>query len=501
MNVLTRRKASLPKALPTASRRRFMQALGLGALGAGTWTSGLIERVNADPEVATPKLLLFCTSHSFIRNASHLALPGAPANVTVEQDLRALTRSEFSPQLAPFFPMRDRLLAIEGLANTSVMSEWALHAGEPDIDFNNHFLAGAHFLSGAASLQYPGANCTGGAISLDQELGRRLASPGRLGAQVWGDQSRAFSFAGAGVRSASTDDPMRIYADLLGLYTPPIDPGMPTRDALLARERASAIDVAAREYEFVLPRLGLEGRRKLENHRDLLRDLERSLGIAVARSCTPSVPADVHVLDQYTSLAALAFACDLTRVITVIAPVMATREFGYPAEADVHLTYAHSSVDDGGEPFHAISESAMTEYGVWYAQKVVSLLEKLDAVPQTNGTLLNNTAVVWLPELGTPTHQHHDVCTLICGGEFFFRTGRYVRYPRDIPTPYPEHRYTNRPFPQCTETDFIGPSRSQLFVTLLRAFGFEDESFGMAEMMRDDGSILSMRGTLRELHR
>ena len=501
MNVLTPRKSSRASSLPTTSRRRFLQALGLGALGTGTWTGGTISRVHADPEPASPKLLLFCTSHSFIRNAWHLPIPGAPTHTTAERDLRTLSRSELSPQLRPFHAMRDRILAVEGLANTSVMSEWALHVGERDIDFNNHYLAAAHFLSGAPSLQYPGRICTGGAVTLDQELGRRLASPDRLGAQVWGGSNGPFSFAEAGVLSASTDDPARIYADLLGLYVPPVDPGTPTRDALLARERASAVDVAAREYDFVLPRVGIEGRRKLENHRDLLRDLERSLGIAIPRSCVPQPPAEGHIIDQYAALAALAFACDLTRVITLQPPVMAPREFGYPAEADVHQHYAHSSVDDGGEPFQAISESAMVEYSVWYAQKLVSLLEKLDAVPTTNGSLLTNTAVVWLPELGTPTHQHHDVCTLICGGEFFFRTGRYVRYARELRTPYPEAHYANRPFPQCNETDFIGPSRNQLFVTLLRAFGFEDETFGMAEVRRDDGSILSMRGTLRELHR
>ena len=483
--------------LPIASRRRFLQALGLGGLATAT---GVPRIVQAGGEPSPQRMLLFCMEHGFVWNQWHMPIPGVPASRTAIRDLRPLTFEEMSPSLRPFHAMRDRIVAVEGLANTSVISEWALHAGETGIDFNNHTVAWAHFLTATAAVQRPGTYCSGGGISIDQEIGRRTRADGRFGALVWGVSNGTFSYSDRGVLAAGTDDPARIYADLLGLYVPPTDPTTPTRQSLIAGEYASAIDTAAREYEFVLPRLGLEGRRKLEQHRDLLRDIERSLGVGVSRSCSPEPPSPGHVIDQYASLAVLAFACDLTRVITLIPPMVRPEEFGYPVEANVHSNYAHNSVDDGGETFNSVSQTAMNEYAVWYGRKVVSLLEGLDAVSEGGGSLLSSTAVVMLPELGSPTHQHHDAPALICGGDTFFRSGRYVRYARDIATPFPADRYMNRPFPASHETHFIGPSRNQLFVTLLRSFGFDDTSFGMSSVDRLDGTVLPMHGTLAELH-
>ena len=170
--------------------------------------------------------------------------------------------------------------------------------------------------------------------------------------------------------------------------------------------------------------------------------------------------------------------------------MLRTAEFGFPAEHDVHGNYAHSAVDDGGEPFSLESERAMTEYNTYYAQHLAAFLQRLDSIPETDGTLLDHTAVVWLSELGSPTHQHKDACTLIAGGTDFFRLGNYHRYARTIPSPSPW-------FTQPGES--IGPSHNQLFVTLLRFMGRDDETFGDAFAASPHGDV-PLSGTLRELH-
>jgi hypothetical protein len=132
----------------------------------------------------------------------------------------------------------------------------------------------------------------------------------------------------------------------------------------------------------------------------------------------------------------------------------------------------------------------MTDLGVWYARHFAKLLEELDSVAEGSGTLLDHTTVVWLTELATPTHQHHDTFSLIAGGSNgFFDVGRYVRYPR---------MFAN---PRQAGGSLIGPAQNQLFVSLLQAMGEADTSFGMTDAVGSDGSALSLRGPLRELHR
>jgi hypothetical protein len=482
-------------------RRRFLKALGLGALalpgGAGLANLGWASLARAGATPPPRRTVFICTGHGHVWNAWHTPLVGLPTTATVDRDLVPMAREELSETLRPFHAIRDRILPIEGLCHTTVLGEFARYGSRTDIDLNNHNISMAHLLCTQTALQRgPGVTCVGGGISIDQELGRRSSGPGRFVAPVWGaNHYLPYSFIEAGREAPRVENPERIYEDLLGIYRPPTT-GEPTRADRMDAARASVVDAAAREYDFVLARLGAEGRRKLENHRDLLRDLERSLS-STSAACDPTYapdpdPANPVRVSQYFDLAALALSCDLTRVITIIPDILRASEFGYPAEADVHGNYAHSSVDDGGEPFSAVSERAMIDYNVWYGQRVAAFLERLASIREGDGSLLDHTAVVWVTELGSPTHQHVDPCTLLAGGTDFFRLGRYVRYARDLPTPFP---WGNR------GEFMIGPSTAQLYTTLLRWMGHDDAFFGSESVPTQRGGTLSLRGTLAELHR
>ena len=194
--------------------------------------------------------------------------------------------------------------------------------------------------------------------------------------------------------------------------------------------------MVGREYELLAPQLGTDGQQKLEQHRDLVRELELSLGsVGPSAKCDTtfdSTPTGVNVrpsVRQFMSLIRLAFACDLTRIVTFSAPVPQCPELGYPADATFH-GYAHQSILGNtacGQMFSPLAAQAMTDLDAWHAGHVAYLLEQLDSVAEGSGTLLDHTVVVWVTELATPTHQHFDVCTLLAGGcNGFFDTGRYV---------------------------------------------------------------------------
>jgi len=475
----------------TLRRRQLLQALGLGAI---TATIGRDPAARADEPASPPRIVFYVQPHGHIPNAWNMDIPGGPTDRFAERRLADLGQDDLSPTLRPFYPFRDRLLAIEGLSHTSVLADIAevMRSGG---DLNNHQIGVAGALTANRALQRAGTYCTGGARSLDQELAVRLVAPGRFDSRVYGfdyvpnSVASPFSYLGPGKATPMVSDPKVAFADLLGYTASPTAPK--NRDELLRSLRPSVLDLAGREYEILARQLGAEGREKLAQHRGLVRELESSLG-AIGRSpkCDATFDDSGHAVRQFMRLVRLAFACDLTRIVTIAAPVPECSELGYPAEATFHA-YAHASIAGGtscGAMYSPLAERAMTDLDAWHAGHVAYLLEQLDAVSEGSGTLLDHTVVVWITELATPTHQHHDVCTLLAGGcHGFFDTGRYVRYPRTIPNPLPGAPLT-------------GPPHNRLYVSLMQAMGQTDTSFGMTDAVAANGAPISLRGALTELH-
>ena len=117
----------------------------------------------------------------------------------------------------------------------------------------------------------------------------------------------------------------------------------------------------------------------------------------------------------------------------------------------------------------------------------VHLLDQLDSVQEGNGTLLDNSAVVWLTELATGGHDLNRVPNVIAGGAAgYFRPGRYVHYPQT--------NSRRRTWGNIRES--VGPAQERLHVSLMHAMGMtERRSFGLEEV--DIGeSIVSLRDPL-----
>jgi hypothetical protein len=313
-----------------------------------------------------------------------------------------------------------------------------------------------------------------------------------------------FSFLDAGVPAPIVSAPATALADLMGLAGTAAAPGAPTRADKLRALRGSVLDTVAAEYEALAPRLGAAQRHKLDAHRGLVRDLELSLGTGAKAACSLAFDDSGSKVTQYMRLIRMALACDLTRVITYVAPVPDCPEFGYPADANVHSSYAHGAVPglgSCGQAYTPLAEQAMNSLSVWYANHFVTLLRELDAVSEGSGTLLDHTTVVWISELGSPAHQHDEVFTLLAGGgNGFFGTGRYVRYPRTLKNPRKVAVAPGQPAAQQAGAP-LGPSHSRLFISLLEAMGQSEPWFGQESVLAHDGSSISMRGALTELHR
>jgi hypothetical protein len=467
-------------------RRQLLKALGLGAL-----TSPSL--VLAGPTAPPRRIVFFVQPHGHVPSSWKMPVQTSSTAFS-EYRLSSVAEGDFCPVLRPLYALRERVLAIEGLAHTAALADIATIARVGG-DLNNHNVAVADLLTGAPAAQHPGSPCTGGAMSIDQVLALRTAGAGRFASRLYGGDYipnqivAPFSFLGPSQATPVVKDPAQALADLLGAQPPVGD-----RATRLSQLRLSMLDGVAEEYRMLSERLSADGRATLDAHRALVRDLETQLAAQAGQTCDLSFDPTGVKTRQFMRLIRMAFACDLTRVITYAAPVPLCPEFSYPADADVHATYAHASVPGAtscGQTYSPVAEQAMTDLSRWYGEHVAYLANELDSVKEGDGTMLDHTVIVWLTELGNPTHHHDNAFTvLIGGGSGFFKTGRYVRYPVQTDSPVPG---------SANDWPRIGPAHNRLLVSLMNAMAQPDTSFGTTSATSSSGEPISLIGALTEL--
>ncbi len=134
-------------------------------------------------------------------------------------------------------------------------------------------------------------------------------------------------------------------------------------------------------------------------------------------------------------LIAAAFACDLTR------------------HASLQLGDANGGMDEAvpgvgqHDTTHAVGDAKAQQtdlddhkkYDRWYAARWAYLLNKLDSIKEGNGTMLDNTLIVFGQDTTTNTEggrtglgAHYGLrfpMFLAGGGNFAFKTGQYLQIP------------------------------------------------------------------------
>jgi hypothetical protein len=151
----------------------------------------------------------------------------------------------------------------------------------------------------------------------------------------------------------------------------------------------------------------------------------------------------------------MAFACDITRVATLQWSA-STNNRPYP-----FLSYNGQPIVDDEHILGHQPDTDVDAWGKlrvirrWYSDQLAYLLGKLDAVPEGEGTMLDNTLVVLGSELSRGnTHSHMDAPFIIAGGAGAFAMNRSL--------------------------DFSGGdvSHNNLLVAMLNAMGVDASEFG-----------------------
>jgi hypothetical protein len=284
-----------------------------------------------------------------------------------------------------------------------------------------------------------------------------------LGVQVGeADNWGRICYRGSNQPLPPEDDPSAVYARVFAeLHTDP---------AVLERERQrqrSILDAVGSEYARVSAQLGSADRQRLDAHLTAVRDIEERLtrvGTAGGAACSDPVVSAVVKNDNdaypevgglQIDLLAMALACDMTRV----ASLQWSRSVSQTRFTWLGIEEAHHDLSHLGDT----DESAITKLGQinqWYATQLATLITKLKAIPEGDGSVLDNTIILVCNELGKGnTHSRTNAGYLLAGGGGgALESGRFLSYD-------PEQQI----------------SHNGLLVSLLNAMDVPDKQFGKTE--------------------
>lgn len=208
-------------------------------------------------------------------------------------------------------------------------------------------------------------------------------------------------------------------------------------DAELAKRlarRQSALDLVNAELTSLRSKVSVDDQRKLDQHAEALRDIERTLSSgngAMACKATELGTAvdpykeDNHIVvgELFFKISTLAFACDLTRSINFNwSGNTSNRVYKNLGLTTGHHDISHNSDDASFASIRQIHKHLWTQN--------TKLYELLKSTPDGDGTLWDHTLVVHWNELGEgDTHSINEAMVVLAGrAHDYFRRARLVDF-------------------------------------------------------------------------
>ena len=387
---------------------------------------------------------------------------------------RLLTPTEVGPDytlppwLEPFAEdnLRDEITVLSGLSN---------HVGDPEGEVAVHPADSASFLTGVVpgdgavpttgiSIDQVAANALGKftpiAPSLVLDTNTKQCGDGKHGCVYYSNLSWLDETTPAPVE----DSPSAVFDRLFGGF----DPGASAAE--LARRkhyRQSVLDHVQADVERVRAKLGAADEARLEQYLDSVRGLELILE-SEGLSCDPGSPPPGYddfqqQVEQMYDVIALAFACDATRVVSLMLNKHSGQfDFVNPPATQGHHQLSHGASASEREQYEAITR--------WQIESFANLTRKLrDALDADGQSVLDNSLVLFGAGHDSTGHQLGDASLEFAGQSVHRRT--------DLPlflagrgggavVPGHHRRYDDE------------PPVADLFLAMVQSAGIELDSFG-----------------------
>jgi hypothetical protein len=343
------------------------------------------------------------------------------------------TNFEMSRILAPLAPVRDRTLVVTGLCHNEGGSK-----GDGSFP---HPRASAVWLSGvhAAAVTQVGAEVRLGPTA-DQIAAEKLGADtavASLGIEL--EPPSVFNCDGGTCifsntlswKNATTPVPMEaqpraVFERLFG------EGGSAEQRRSEARWNASILDSVREDAERLQRKLGSGDRQRLNEYLDSVRDVEQRIGRTEQETATtldlPERPVDVPAEWEDRArimfdLQTLAFQGDITRVFSLMmGRELSSHVFKNLGQSEQHHIITHNRHDPG-----LIEQKVQID--IYHMMVLGYFLDKLRKTPDGDGTLLDNSIIVYGSAMGDGNqHNFVDIPTLVFGaGGGNLKTGRHIK--------------------------------------------------------------------------
>ncbi|MCL4203025.1 MAG: DUF1552 domain-containing protein [Pirellulaceae bacterium] len=359
--------------------------------------------------------------------------------------------------LQPLEPFKDRVLTLHGVCNRV--------RGDGD----SHMRGMSCLLTGIEL--FPG-NIQGGShtpagwasgLSIDQELKNffqsRPETRTRFGSLEFGltvpnraDPWTRMVYAGPNKPIPPVDDPYQMFAKLYG--------SVQDQETL-----ASVLDDVQADLQKIRSVISPDDQRLLDEHEAFVRHMEQQLretraetSATVAPDLEPGIR---NVNDNLPKLSRMqidllvnSLRSDMARVATL----QFTNSVGQARMRWLDIQESHHELSHEPDS-NTSAQEKLTKINRWYCEQLAYLVQRLHETPEPGGegTLLDNTTIVWTNELGKGnSHTLDNIPFVLVGNGLNFRMGRAMRFDR-VP-------------------------HNRLLMTFAHALGHEIETFGKPEL-------------------
>lgn len=442
----------------TLHRRTFLRGLGvalsLPLLESMALPRPLFAGLNSVPKVPTRAAFIFFPNGVIVPDWRPR---GEGRDYTLGKTVKCLE------------PLRDKLSFYSGLAQ--------YHAKANGDGPGDHARNAAAYLTGAQPFKTDGANISVG-ISVDQAAATEVGSLTRLPSLELGTvRSRNAGGCDSGYSCAYSSNvswktptqpmakeinPRLAFERLFGSLD---ERKRQEGEARRNEYRQSILDMVADDTRQLRERLGDVDRRKLDEYLTSVRELEEriartdkseAIDIPENVDVPRGVPRDyaTHVRLMY-DIMALAFQTDSTRICTfMLENAGSNRSFPAIGVRSGHHEMSHHRND-------AQKMADIQKIDQFYAEQFAYFLQKLDSIPEGDGTLLDNSMILFGSAISDGNrHQHNELPIILAGsGSGTLPTGQHLRYERDTPLNNLFLSMTDRL--GCT-LDTLGDSESRL---------------------------------------
>jgi hypothetical protein len=356
--------------------------------------------------------------------------------------------------LQPFTPVKDAMTILNGIYCPRDHG-WA---------GDQHGAGLITMMSGKRPIEIPGTSSGGDPNAKNQQAAGpsfdqtmfKAAGAGLGGTAVPSIQSTAYRPSSIGLPNFKVmsydvsgalfpeSRPDTLFGNIFGAAMPGLSPADLDR---LRTQNKSILDFVSKDLTRLRGLVPKSQLPKLDAHLDGITTLEAKLTAAAptgapASACkgpaqaTPPAPTGDLTIDEaqhqvvaqnQLAIILAAFQCDLTRV--------ATFSFAHGNSALRFAKIIPGFNDPGGTGHHDLSHvqtatALHSQIDQWYSQQLATVLQAMKATPDGNGTLLDNTLVVYFNECCYGwSHSIENMPLLLFGGKNLkLQTGRHLKF-------------------------------------------------------------------------